>query len=91
MTADRAIIITYTQPIDKFYDLEQGVIKNANATITEISSGNIYILTDTERPGFYFNDSLIPKPKMEYLLKIEIDNKIATATTIVPPDLKIET
>ena len=91
MTADRAIMISYTQPIDKFYDLEQSVVHNANVTITEISSGNVYILADTEKPGFYFNDNLIPKMKMEYFLKIEVDNKIITATTIVPPELKIQT
>lgn len=91
MTADRAIMITYTQPIDKSYDLERSVIHNANVTITEINSGNVYILQDTEQPGFYFNNSLVPGPKMEYVLNIEVDNKIVTATTTVPPILGIQT
>jgi hypothetical protein len=91
MTADRAMMISYTQPIDDAYDLEQATIKNANVTITEVSTGKIYVLDDAKKPGFYFNDSLIAKPKTEYLLKIEVDNKIVTARTSVPPMLNLQT
>jgi hypothetical protein len=91
MTADRAIMITYTQPIDEFYDLGQAAIQDANVTITEVNSGKVYILEDTEKPGFYFNDSLIAKANTDYLLKVEVDNKIVTAMTTIPTDLGIQT
>lgn len=91
MTANRAIMISYTQPIDELYDLQQSVIKNADVTMTDVNSGEIYKLTDDEKPGFYFNDSLIAKPKNSYLLKVEIDNKTVTATTTIPPALLVRT
>lgn len=91
ITVDRAILISYTQPIDELYDLQQSVIKNANVTITEVNSGKIYSLSDAVRAGFYFNESLIVKPKNEYLLKVEVDDKIVTAMTTVPPALLIQT
>ena len=91
MSADRAIMIAYTQPINKTYDFSQAAIQDANVTITDINSGKVYTLKDTETSGFYFNDSLIPQPKMEYVLNIEVDDKIVTATTIVPPIFSTET
>lgn len=91
MTAERAIMISYTQPIEDVYVLEQAVIKNANVTIREISTGNLFVLKDLDKPGFYFNDSLLPKPQTEYLLKIEVDNKVVTARTAVPPILNLQT
>lgn len=91
MTAERAIMISYTQPIEDVYVLEQAVIKNANVTIREISTGNLFVLKDFDKPGFYFNDSLLPKPQTEYLLKIEVDNKVVTALTAVPPILNLQT
>jgi len=91
MTAERAMMISYTQPIDAVYDLQQAAIKNANVTITEVSSGNVFILSDLEKPGFYFNDKLIARPKTEYFLKIEVENKVVTARTIVPPALDLQT
>jgi hypothetical protein len=91
MTAERAMMISYTQPIDAAYDLEQATIKNANVTISEVSTGKIYVLDDAKKPGFYFNDSLIAKPKTEYFLKIEVDNKVVMARTSVPPLLNLVT
>lgn len=91
MTADRAIMVTYTQPIDQFYDLEQAIIANAIVTITEVNSGKIYVLKDTEKPGFYFNDSLVAQPQTEYSLRIEVDNQVVTALTTVPPNLDLQT
>jgi len=91
MTADQAIMVAYTQPIDKTYEFSQAAIQDANVTITDITAGKVYILRETEQPGFYFNDSLIPQPKMEYVLSIEVDDKIVTATTTVPQVLGIQT
>ncbi len=91
MTADRAIMVAYTQPIDKTYDFSQAAIQDANVTITDINAGKIYLLKDSEKPGFYFNNSLVPQPKMEYVLNIEVDGKIVTATTTLPPVLSIQT
>ena len=91
MSAERAIMISYTQPIDDAYDLEQATIKNADVTISDGSTGKVYVLDDAEKAGFYFNDSLIAKPNTEYLLKIKVDNKVVTARTSVPPAFNLQT
>jgi len=91
ITADRAIMITYTQPIDAYYDLDQAAIQEAKVTITEVNSGKLYELEDSDKPGFYFNDSLIAKPKTTYVLEIVVADTIVTAMTTVPPTLAIQT
>jgi len=84
-------MISYTQPIDEIYDFDRAVISKAAVTITEVNSGKVFVLSDAEKPGFYFNDSLIARPKTEYVLKVAVDNRLVTATTMVPPELQIQT
>lgn len=91
LSSEYAIMISYTQPIDEYYDLNTATIRNANVTIEDISSGEKYVLKESDRAGFYFNDSLIIRPQTSYQLLVEVDNKLVTATTTVPPMLYIET
>lgn len=92
LTAEHAIMISYTQPIYDYYDLNDAAIKNAVVTITDASSGELFQLTeDSERPGFYYNDSLIVAPKTTYLLRIHVDGSVVSAHTTVPPELKMTT
>ena len=92
LTIDHAIFISYSQPITDYYDLNEAAIHNAVVKITESSTKDVYILNDTpEKPGFFFNDSLQIKPNTTYQLQVEVDGKIATASTTVPPILVIET
>ncbi len=91
MTAERAIMISYTQPIDQLYQADRAVIRNARVTITEKGSGKRYVLREGDQPGFYFNDSLIARPRRSYRLTVEVDNRVVTGETTVPFDLDIET
>lgn len=91
LNSEHAIMISYTQPIDAYYDLNNAAIQNANVTIEEISTGEKFVLKESNRAGFYFNDSLIIKPQGSYQLQVAVDNKVVTGTTIVPPMLYIET
>ena len=92
LTSDHAILISFTKPITDQYDLDQAGISGANVTITEAISGDLYQLQETsEKPGFYFNENLLVKPKETYNLRIEVGGNIVTASTTVPPSLTIET
>jgi hypothetical protein len=92
LTAEHAILVAYTQPILEYYDLEKAGIRNASVTITEAGTGKVYQLQDAaNKPGFYYNDSLLVRPKATYQLRIEIDGKVVTASTTVPPDLEMTT
>jgi len=72
--------------------LDHAVIRGASVYITEKSTGQIYTLHDSpEKPGFYFNDQLLVKPKETYQLKIGYDGRTVTAETTVPPVLQITT
>lgn len=92
LNSANAIMIAYSQPITDYYELEKAAITGANVTLTDASNNQIYKLNDTaEKPGFYFNDSLMIRVKTTYHLRVEIDDKVVTASTTVPPALTIET
>jgi len=92
LTAERAILVTYTQPVLKYYDLQKAGIHGATVSITDAGSGREYLLNDSStKPGFYYNDSLLIHPKNTYHLRVEVDGKVVTASTTVPPDLKMAT
>jgi len=89
LNADHAIMLAYTQPITDYYKWEKAAIHNANVTLTDLNSGKTYELyTTPERPGYYFNDSLLIKAQTPYQLRAEVAGKVVTATTTVPPVLK---
>lgn len=92
LNADHPILIAHTRPIDEYYELEKAAIPNAEVTITETSSGTQFTLADTpQKPGFYFNDSLIIQPKHTYRLEVNVAGEIVSAATTVPPMLHLTT
>lgn len=91
MTADRAIMISYTQPITDYYDPARAVIGGASVRIIESGTGRTFILTDPVKPGFYFNENLIAQPNVSYTLQLAVDGKNVSATTTIPSFLGVET
>jgi hypothetical protein len=91
LNSDRAILITYTQPLAGTINLQNIILNNAQVAITESATGKAYQLKDSLLPGLYFNTDFIPKPDMTYQLQIEVDSKTVTAVTTVPPVLNQET
>lgn len=92
LSSDHAIMIAYTQPVSEYYELDKALIQGASVTLTETSTGRIYTLNDSpQRSGFYFNDGLLVQPKTTYNLEVRVDGEVVTASTTVPPVLKITT
>ncbi len=91
LTADHAIMVNYTRPIQGEYSLEGAAISNAVVTITDDSTGEVTTLKESDRPGFYCNENLLIKPKTSYTLNVQADGKQVSATTTVPPELILET
>ncbi len=92
LTADHAIMISYTQPIYDYYDLNDAAIQNATVTLTNESSGETFpLIENSEKPGFYYNDSVFIAPNTTYSLRAEDDGNVVTAQTTVPPELKMTT
>lgn len=88
LSVEHAILISYTQPLDQFYTLTNAGIVNANVTLTNETTGESFVLDDTDaKPGFYFNDSFTIQPNTTYTLEIRVDGKTVTAQTTVPPVL----
>ncbi len=89
---DHALMINYTLPIEAYYEIDNATISNVKVTLTDLSTNKIFQLQESaDKPGFYFNDSVLIKPKTSYFLKVETADKIVTATTTVPPVLNLET
>lgn len=92
LTVDHAVLVSFSQPIMAYYDLNEAAIQNAVVTITEASGGDVYTLKNTpQKPGYYFNEELLVKPKTTYNLTVEVDGKVVTASTTVPPTMDIKT
>ncbi|MFZ5517748.1 MAG: hypothetical protein ACOY90_13970 [Candidatus Zhuqueibacterota bacterium] len=92
LTPEHAILITHSQPIDDYYDVNEAAISNTLVTVTDENSGRTYFLKEVAgKPGFYYNDSLFVTPKTTYLLRVFLDDREVTAYTTVPPELKMTT
>jgi hypothetical protein len=92
LTADHAVWIGYTKPVTAYYEADQAALRNGDVTVRERDTGAVYRLRDqSDRPGFYFNDSLLVRPKAAYQLSIAVGEKTVTALTTVPPELGITT
>jgi len=90
--SSHAILVATTRPIAQVYDLQEAGIRGAEVSITDASTGMRTVLHDTPgRPGFYFNDSLTVVPKTAYTLRIRVDEMEVTASTTVPPVLRLTT
>ncbi|MBN1543194.1 DUF4249 family protein [candidate division KSB1 bacterium] len=85
----RAILITYSQPLDKNIDIQTAALSGADVHLIELNSGVKWRLTENpDRPGYYFNVQVTASPEATYRLDIQADGKQVTATTTVPPRLE---
>lgn len=92
LDATHAITVTYTQPVTEYYDANQSAITMAKVSLTDESSGQIFILRNTpQKPGYFYNDSVFIKVKTTYRLQVEADGRIVTAITTVPMPLDMTT
>ena len=86
-----AISIHYSQPLDREFSFESAAIQNARVTLTDSVTGESWALKDEQNPGKYFNENLVIRASTTYLLQIETDDRIITASTTVPPAPAFET
>jgi len=92
LNQEHAISVKYTWPVDEAYDKVEAAVQNGNVTLTDASSGESWVLRDTDdSPGYYFNEDLVIRPLTTYLLRVEADNQVVTATTTVPPVITLTT
>lgn len=92
ITTKNAILITNTQPITDFYDLKTAGIRGASVVLTDQLLSKSYQLIDVpDQPGYYYNDTVLVKPKTTYRLQVKVEGKTVTAATTVPPILQTET
>ncbi len=85
LSADRAIMIAWTGPIAEYYDLQKAGVQDARVTITDMESGQIYMLHNTlARPAFYYQDSLLVQPQHRYRLVVQAPDRTLSAETTTP-------
>jgi hypothetical protein len=88
LIVEHGILVTYTEPITKYYDVSRAAIRNAQVTLTDEGSGEIYELHDSDaKPGSFYNDAVLIKPRTTYQLVVKTKDRTATAETTVPYDL----
>lgn len=81
----RAVSVHYSQPLNQAFSFESAAIRNARVTLTDSATGQTWLLHDAQSPGKYYNENLVIRPEATYLLQIEADDQIITASTRVPP------
>lgn len=87
---ERAIFLSYTGAVDKFYDVNDHAVSDAKVTIKHIESNEIYELVhDDQNAGNWYNETLVPIPKNTYHLRVETDKDTVIAMTKIPPALII--
>jgi hypothetical protein len=92
LTADHAIWIAYTEPVTDFYDANAAALSHGDVTLREQDTGIIHRLRERpERPGYFYNDTVLVRPKTSYQLTVMADGKTVTAVTTVPPVLDMIT
>ncbi|MBN2011427.1 hypothetical protein JW960_18995 [candidate division KSB1 bacterium] len=93
LSEDHAILISYTEPVLEYYDLNKAAIRDATVTIREESAGTVTTLQhSSSKPGYYYNDNLMIHPKSTYDLRIELkDGNVVTAKTTVPAEITLLT
>ncbi|MBN2411469.1 hypothetical protein JXQ31_07235 [candidate division KSB1 bacterium] len=88
---ERAISIFNTRPVTSYYDPYEAAVKDADVTITLKSDGSVTkLIPVSNKPGYYYNDSLHIIPKETYLLTVKTGDRIVTASTTVPAELESE-
>lgn len=92
LSEEHAILITYTQPPEAYYDINAAAVKDAEMTLMDVTSGTAYPLTANEdNPAYFYNSDLVIQPNTTYQLSVVTDELTATATTLVPPAITLET
>lgn len=92
LSRERAIAVTWTRPIDAYFDETSAALHDAEVTLTDRTGGRTYTLaSDADRPGFFYNDSLIVRPRTAYRLMIECEGRVVTAETVTPGPVFLET
>jgi hypothetical protein len=92
LSKEHALSITWTRPIDQYYDSGEAAVKNAHITITERGSGRVYpLMADLARPGFFYNDSVLIKSRTRYTLQVQADGRLVTAETTTPDQIDVAT
>ncbi|MCK5147590.1 DUF4249 family protein [bacterium] len=90
MTEQRAIYISETRPIDKFYDPADAAISGATVKITDLDGGEVWALYEiAATPGRYNNAQFIARAGGRYRLDIDTDGENVYAETSVPAALTL--
>jgi hypothetical protein len=92
LSRDRAIAVTWTRPIDAYFDERSAAVEDAEVTLTDRTGGRAYTLAeDADRPGFFYNDSLIVRLRTAYSLAIQCEGRLVTAETVTPGPIGLDT
>ncbi len=92
LSRERAVAVTWTRPIDVRFDETSAAAGGAEVTLTDGADGRTYALADdASRPGFFYNDSLIVRPRTAYRLTVRCEGRLVTAETVTPGPVLLET
>jgi hypothetical protein len=92
LSADRALLLTWTRPITDYYNLNDAALANAQVVVTEKETGHIFVLHNTAAaPAYYYNDSLRVQPGYTYSLIVRAEDRTVTAETRVPQTIALST
>jgi len=83
------IEITKTLPPLENYDYDSALVKDAEAVIK--SDGVAYPLIYDPAYQKYYAENLIPEPGKKYTLEVKSKKMLATASTIIPEPVEIDT
>jgi hypothetical protein len=92
LSADRALLLTWTRPITDYYNLNDAAIDNAQVLVTEQETGRTFVLHNTTAaPAYYYNDSLLVQPGYTYSVTVHAKDRTVTAATRVPQSITLTT
>jgi len=92
LSADRALLLTWTRPITDYYSLNEAALTHASVVMTEKETGRQVVLHNTDAaPAYYYNDSLLVQPDHTYTLTIRVEERTVTAETRVPAAIRLNT
>lgn len=92
LSADHAILITYTQPADAYYDVNTAAVRDAQVLLTDIRTGTALTLSsDEDNPAYYYNPEILIEPGETYELSVITEKITITAKTTIPPQVTFET
>lgn len=92
VTADNAIFVGRTLPINEFYEENDAAISDALVTIQKDGAARVDTLREPDpiaKPGFYSNPDLIIEELTIYHLTVRTGEKVVTAQTMTPYRLQM--